>query len=328
MPQSLALISCLITEYLHSSQTWDALQQDRVRAELVDKRKQVTLFDDFAAIERWEDFTRAVWAAHPRAQDSPLTFPGWYNGHVHRCLSVFDGPFDEFVYFEADNLAMKPVDDVFGKLKDYDFVFDDWEHAKPESAAPLNLSLIESTGLYSAEKVRSMLHCGSFFASRKGFFDAGELAILRRRLLEEDEVKWINGKGWWDYVFMFNYMTLRCDRTLFNFTLSPDSQDRTGNCADADPFVNIDHVLYNKQGCKPIHRIHYMNYAVADFARLTRGEDVSIRYQDIFLHYRYLKEPENRPRLLQQPGGIERTRRKLNSRIRQAQKKIKLLMTT
>ena len=97
-------------------------------------------------------------------------------------------------------------------------------------------------------------------------------------------------------------MTLRSQRPQFNFTLSADGFDRCGNCANADPFVAIDNVLFNKDGLKPIHRIHYMGYPSIDFTRLSQGEDVDIRFKDIFLHYRFLKQPEQKPLFLQPPN--------------------------
>ncbi|MBW4452507.1 MAG: hypothetical protein KME55_07310 [Nostoc indistinguendum CM1-VF10] len=87
-------------------------------------------------------------------------------------------------------------------------------------------------------------------------------------------------------------MTWKSNFPLFNFTLSPNGQDRTGNCANSDPFVNIDNVLYNQDELKPIHCIHYMNYSSSDFAHLSQGEDVKICYRDEFLYYRFLKEPQ------------------------------------
>ncbi|HAC65948.1 MAG TPA: methionine synthase, partial [Cyanothece sp. UBA12306] len=85
----------------------------------------------------------------------------------------------------------------------------------------------------------------------------------------------------------------------------------TGNCADADPFVNIDNILYNEQGLKPIHRIHYMNYSSKDFARLCQGEDVNICYQDVFLHYRFFKNPEQKPQQLIPTNSLTKATRKL-----------------
>jgi hypothetical protein len=66
--------------------------------------------------------------------------------------------------------------------------------------------------------------------------------------------------------------------------------------------VNINNVLYNEDGLKPIHRLHYMNYPAIDFARLCKGEDVDIRYKDEFLYYRFLKQPEQRPKQIKPPS--------------------------
>ena len=288
----------------------------------VESRPNVTLFDNQNSIERWETFAHQVWAAHPRAKGTRTSRPRWYKGHLQRKFVAFDGPFEEFVFYEADNLAMKPADDAFEKLENYDFVFDDWEHAKATPVAALNIPLIESTGIYQEEDIRQKLHCGSFFAAKKGLFDPLELNQLKKQLIEAQEVEWINSLGWWDDVFLFNYLTLRCDRPLFNFTLSPNGQDRTGNCADADPFVETDHVLYNEQGLKPIHRIHYMNYSSADFARLCKGEAVEIRYREPFLYYRFLKQPQQRPKELKSPSILTKTNRKVQKLVRKIQRTI------
>lgn len=270
----------------------------------INSRPNVTLFDDANAIARWETFAEQVWAAHPAAQtNSPQH---WGLGH-HRKFVVFDGPFDQFIFYDADSLVMKPVDAAFERLKTYDFVFDDWEHRKSREVAALRITLIEKSGSYTEEQVRANLHCSSFFGSKKGIFGESELKRLTQRLIEKEEIDWVS--RWWDDAFLFSYMTLRSDRPLFNFTLSPDPRERTGNCANADPFVNIDQVLYNQQGLKPIHRIHYMGYSSKDFARLTRGEDVAIPYQAEFLYYRFLRQPELKPTRLRKPSLLVKTSR-------------------
>lgn len=98
----------------------------------IQSRKNVTIFDDPEALQRWDDFVNQVWDAHPRAKESKLNRPGWYKGFVHRKLAAFDGKFEKFVFYDADSLAMKHLNDVFAKLNSYDLVFDDWEHAKPK----------------------------------------------------------------------------------------------------------------------------------------------------------------------------------------------------
>jgi hypothetical protein len=266
----------------------------------IDSRSNVNLFQNWYSIQRWEKFVQQIWAVHPISQSKWFNALPTKNIGLHRKFVTFDGPFDQFVFYDADSLAMKPLDDIFEKLNTYDFVFNDWEHQKPAGKTALNLTLVSQTGYYDENQVRTKLHCSSFFGSKREIFAEKELLVLQQRLIEQREIDWI--PRWWDDAFLFNYLTLRSDRPQFNFTLSSDVQERTGNCADADPFININNVLYNEQGLKPIHRLHYMNYSSEDFARLSRGEDANIRYKEIFLHYRFLKQPTQRPKHLKSPN--------------------------
>ncbi|MEH1941020.1 MAG: Npun_R2821/Npun_R2822 family protein [Nostoc sp.] len=277
---------------------------DLVRQE-VNARKNVILFDNWEVIQRWEEFAHQVWAAPSSKKENKLSRSSWYKSHLQRKFVVFEGIFDKFVFYDSDSLAMKPVNNLIHKLETYDFVFDDWEHLKDKPVAALDISVIEQTGLYTEADIYSQLHCSSFFGSKRGLFTIKEIEVMKERLITDREVEWIN--GWWDDAFLFNYMTLRCDRPLFNFTLSPNGEERTGNCANADPFVNINNVLYNQDGLKPIHRIHYMSYSSRDFARLCQGEDINICYRDEFLYYRFLKQPEQRPKQLKQPSMLTKT---------------------
>lgn len=282
----------------------------RVKDE-ISARPNVTLFEDQQSIQRWEAFAHGFANAHPYAKQTKLAHPRWYGGKLHRKFAAFDGPFERFVFFDGDSLAMKPVEDVVSRLETYDFVFDDWEHAKANNQAALDIPLIEKTGLFKEADIRPKLHCSSFFGSKRGLFEPAALAQLQEQLMQHGEAVWINGQGWWDDAFLFNYMTLRSERSLFNFTLSSNGRERTGNCANSDPFVEVNQVLYNQQGLKPIHRLHYMGYSSTDFTRLCQGENVDIRYRDTFLHYRFLKHPEQKPLALKLPNLFTRTNRLL-----------------
>ena len=274
---------------------------DRVKQE-VSLRSNVSLFEDMSSIERWENFARRFASVHPEAIKTQHSHPRWYGGKLHRKFVAFDGPFEQFVFFDADSLAMKPITDIQEKLQTYDFVFDDWEHTKSRDIAALNIPLIDATGIFTEAEIQPLLHCSSFFGSKRGIFNTQELDVLLNRIVEEGEAAWVNSQAWWDDAFLFNYMTLRSERSQFNFTLSSDKRHRSGNCANADPFVAIDNVLFNQEGLKPIHRIHYMGYASIDFTRLSKGEDVDIRFKEIFLHYRFLKQPLMRPAILKSPS--------------------------
>ncbi|MCP2731579.1 methionine synthase, partial [Symplocastrum sp. BBK-W-15] len=94
-----------------------------------------------------------------------------------------------------------------------------------------------------------------------------------------------------------------------------------GNCADSDPFVKINNVLYNEDELKPIHRIHYMNYSIAQFRNLCNGIDEDVRYKDIFLHYRFLMNPEQKPSMLRRKTILEllnEKNQKVKNKIRRA----------
>jgi hypothetical protein len=276
----------------------------------VNSRPNVSLFENKTSMQRWEDFYHQAWNAHPQAHQRIQGHDKWYQkSNLFRKMSAFDGKFDRFVFYDADSLAMSSLDRVLEKLNDYDFVFDDWEHRKSTSVAALNFSLIEDKISLSESNIRPQLHCSSFFGSKSGIFGNSELEMLRELLVEKQEYTWINNHSWWCDADLFSYMTLRCNRPLFNFTLSPNGQDKTGNCADVDPFVNINNVLYNEDGLKNIHRLHYMNYSSIDFNRLSQGEDVNIRYKDEFLYYRFLKNPEQKPKNLKAPSRVAKTNR-------------------
>ncbi|WP_017317346.1 Npun_R2821/Npun_R2822 family protein [Mastigocladopsis repens] len=287
----------------------------------IDSRPNVSLFYDPTSLQRWEEFYHEVWNAHPSNNKKNLGHSKWYKkSNLLRKMCAFDGKFDKFVFYDADSLAMSPLNRVLQKLDQYDFVFDDWEHSKPTPVAAFNFSVIEKAISLPESEVRSKIHCSSFFGSKRGIFGNDELEILRKRLVKDQEFTWINERSWWCDADLFSYMTLRSNRPLFNFTQSTNGQDRTGNCADGDPFVNINNVLFNQQGLKPIHRLHYMNYPATYFTHLSKGEDVKISYRDEFLYYRFLKQPEQRPKELKPPSLLTQTTRKLQSAINKLKK--------
>jgi len=288
--------------------------------EEISHRENVTLFDNTIVLEAWDDFADQVWESHSRAKDLKQLRPARYKSPLQRKWASFNGKFDQFVFFDADSLVMKSVDNVFEKLNDYDFILDDWEHQKPREFTPLDLSIIEQkTGLTEAE-IRPRLHCDSFFASQKGVFSVEQLEDLKKRAIDQGEIEWLKPKFWWSSAALSIYITFATNFKLFNFTRSPNGQEVTGNCADADAFVNINNILYNQDGLKPIHRIHYMNYSSADFARLCQGEDVKIRYQDIFLHYRFIKQPERKPQVLKPPNLLQKNNRKIQKAMQKLKK--------
>jgi hypothetical protein len=253
--------------------------------------EQVCLFENEDSIKKWQIFASEVWS-HECFSDRKKT--AWYhNSSTIRKLCSFDGPFDKFIYIDSDALVMSSLEDCFNKLTEYDCVFDDWEHNKEQTF--LSLDLINQKYQFSEKDVRRHCHSSDFFASKSTLINAQLLDELKFNLLKDEEIRFINNRGWWDEVYLFSYITFKLNCKVFNYTLSIDPNDRTGNIAGVDPFVDKDHILFNKEGLKSIHRIHYMGYKSELFKRLCEGEDTNIPHQETFLYYRFMNEPDKLP---------------------------------
>lgn len=107
-------------------------------------------------------------------------------------------------------------------------------------------------------------------------------------------------------MYLFSYITFKLNCKVFNYTLSINPKERTGNIAKVDPFVEKDYVLFNQEGLKPIQRIHYMGYGSEAFTRLCKGEDTNIPHQQVFLHYRFMNNPEQAPTNLKKASFVVR----------------------
>jgi hypothetical protein len=280
--------------------------------------EEVYLFNNQASITKWSDFALAVWNEN---RFSSKKRSAWYHGaNTIRKLCSFDGPFDHFIYIDSDALVMSSLEDCFNKLKDYDCVFDDWEHKKNNCF--LEIDLIKDKYSYNSDQIRLHCHASDFFAAKSTLINSSTLNELKSSLLSEAEVNFINERGWWDEVYLFSYITFKLNFKVFNYTLSQNPQDKTGNIAGVDPFVERNLVLYNAQGLKPIHRIHYMGYSSEAFTRLCLGEEIDIPHREVFLHYRFMREPEKAPKSLRKVGLYIKILRSLKKGFSKLKKKV------
>lgn len=282
--------------------------------EFIAERKNLSLFSDHASMARWESFATDVWQALPVVHQLSQRYARNYDEpELFRKFCAFDGPFEKFAFFDVASLAMKPLDDCWTKLDAYDFVVDDWNHAKPASVSAFDRTIV-TTNVASGlgVNINSRVHSASWFASKRGVIDEAAMAVLRDRLINQAEVRWMNALNWWSTDELFCYMTLRCAEqpsSLFNYTLSDVMTDRTGNCAMGDSLMPVGPMLYcvaeppEPRGLKPIHRVGFSHYCSYYFALLCEGESVAVPFDYIFLHYRYLHQQKwsrrvNRLRLM------------------------------
>ncbi len=262
---------------------------ERIKAEIA-QRPNVELFDDREVIERWDNFAKSAWEPHPTAKERWLKAGsrGYHRFGTHRRYCAFDGPFDRFIYMDGDTLLMSPLDRVFAQLDNYDCVVYDFQHKDIthvyEVTSP---KLLE---IFPQERLNQEIFCSGFYGSKKGLFDgerrnwlieqlrAGEAEILYPMAPDQTIV---------------NYMMMRSNFSIYNLALQLPKEERTGCCVTSPHFQALDNILYDKG--KRLTYLHYIGLSSSLFTRLCSGENLDFPYRDIFLHYRYLYEPSQRP---------------------------------
>jgi len=265
---------------------------ERLR-ELAQSRPHLTLYDDTASIQRWDAWVEQIWATHPtaRQQWDAIGSAGIHRMGTHRRFCAFNGPFDRFIYMDADTLLLSDPIPVFNALNEYDWITYDFQHKDLNHVYDVNSGWLEK--LFSAEQVQRQTFCSGFYASRRGLFDSD----LGKNILD-----WLNsGETAVLYPMapdqtILNYLVMRCGVNSCNLALTLPTEQRTGNSVTSSHFTIENHRVYDKG--VPLLYLHYIGLSSQLFARLCAGENVDLPYRDVFLHYRYLHNPETCPALL------------------------------
>lgn len=268
---------------------------ERITAEIA-RRPQVQIYSDRQSIERWDQFFKDVWDAHPNAHQRRLEkgFVPYYRFGHHRPFCAFDGPFDRFVYIDADALLMKPVDQILEKLNDNDWVVYDFQYKDIGHVYDVNYPGLNQ--LFSPEKIKSSIFCSGLYATRKQIFDSPKTEQLLTDLRDgEAEVLYI----WAADQPILNYMVMKSGLQVYNLALNLPKAEITGNSITSSHFQEVDHVLYDKG--QRLTYLHYIGLSSRIFAKVCAGENIDFPYRDIFLHYRYLHEPDKRPQFKSKP---------------------------
>jgi len=257
---------------------------------------QVQWFDDEALLEKWENFSTKIWKAHPTA------FEAWaergVNGvgrmGMHRRFCCFDGPFDNFIYLDADILAMNSLDLLFESLDEHDFVAYDFQYKDLSHVYDINAPNL--TDVFERDRLETEIFCAGMYASKKGLFTDKMLATLLGHLREGDaEILYYNGPD----QAILNYMVMKSGVDAINLSRTLPREKRTGCCVTSPHFEERDHVLYDNQ--KQLIYLHYIGVGSRFFRRVCAGENLTFPYRDLFLHYRYLHAPQESPQLVGQP---------------------------
>jgi hypothetical protein len=276
---------------------------DRVREEVA-RRKNVTLLEDQSIFARWEEFSTQVWQAHPHAMQTwqeEKGISGVYRLQCNHRYAAFDpeAPFDRFIYLDADTLLMGSPKLIFDALDTHDFVVYDFQYKDPSHI--FNLKSSKLFELFPEEEIRSRIFCSGCFASKRGLFDQEQRDWLVSKLAEGDaEVLYLGAPN----QSVLNFMTMRSEIPVYNLALHLPQEQRAGNSVTSSHFEEQNHVLYDRG--RRLTYLHYIGVSSKLFARLCAGEDVTFPYRDVFLHYRYLRNPEQRPQVFTEPEPAQK----------------------
>lgn len=260
-------------------------QIERIRAEIRD-RPNVMIYDDQASIQAWDEFMQRI---APERLNQKMRLYG-----AHRRFCAFDGPFDRFIYMDADTLAMSSMNHIFELLNDHDWVVYDFQFLDPSKIYNLDCSKLYE--VFSKERIDKEIFCSGFYAAKRGLFTSKQRETLIAQLLAGDREILYGGAGEQPVI---NYMVMKSGIKSCNVAhLLPFGQS-TGCSITTKHFEEKDSVLYDR-GLRLTY-LHYIGVKPQRMEQVCNGINGTFPYRNLFLHYRFLHQPEKRPVLIEAP---------------------------
>ncbi|MBD2201095.1 sugar transferase [Calothrix sp. FACHB-1219] len=250
-------------------------------ADEIAKRPNVFIYDDQESINSWDQFMLS--AAPERLNRSKFRLYG-----AHRRFCAFDGPFDKFIYLDADTLVMNSLATVFEKLDSYDFVVYDFQFKDVSKVYKVNSPKLRE--VFPQFRIDSEIFCSGFYGSKHGIFNSEQRESLLLYLQNGDREILYEGAGEQP---LLNYMVMRANLATYNFAQQLPSDEATGCSISSKHFEEREHILYDRGN--RLTYLHYIGIPPNIHQAVCAGENIEFPYRELFLYYRYLHEPEKRP---------------------------------
>jgi hypothetical protein len=264
-------------------------QLERLKTAISD-RPNVMLYEDQSSIERWDNFAQQAWDYHPTAKYHwrKAGSTGYHRFGTHRRFCAFDGPFERFLYMDADTLLLGSVDDIFEQLTGSDCVVYDFQYKDPTHIYEINSPHL--TQIFAPSRLQAETFCSGFYASHRQLFSTDQLGQILSQLR--------GGEAEILYPFapdqsLLNYLMMRSEKKINNLALTLPPTKRTGCCVTSEHFQEKEHLLYDRG--KRLTYLHYIGLPKSLFSAICAGENLTFPYREIFLYYRYLHKPEQYP---------------------------------
>jgi Mannosyltransferase putative len=256
----------------------------------IQSRPQVQIYPDQSVLQYWEHQAMQIWDAHPTAKQrwTDCTSDPYYRLAMHRRFAAFSGPFDRFIYMDADTLLLNDITPVLDQLDQHDWVVYDFQHYDPTHI--YDCSSAKLLEVFSPTQLDREIFCAGFYAAKRGIFSQEQLDICLADLQAgEAEILYCMAPD----QTILNYWVMRSQLSVYNFALNLPAEKTTGCCVTSGHFQQQGDRLFDRGN--PLTYLHYIGLSSSLFQRLCDGENLDFPYRDLFLHYRYLHDPQNRP---------------------------------
>lgn len=255
-------------------------QTQRIAAE-ISKRPNVFIYDDQESINCWDRFMLS--AAPERLNRSKFRLYG-----AHRRFCAFDGPFDKFIYLDADTLVMNSLAKVFAKLDSYDFVVYDFQFK--DVSKVYNVNSLKLREIFPQQRIDTEIFCSGFYGSKRGIFNTEQRKLLLNYLQNGEGEILYAGAGEQP---LLNYMVMRSNLSFYNFAQQLPAHAATGCSVSSKHFEEREHILYDRGN--QLTYLHYIGVPPHIHQAVCAGKNIDFPYRELFLYYRYLHEPDKRP---------------------------------
>ena len=192
---------------------------------------------------------------------------------------------------------MNSVSHIFDLLDTYDCIVYDFQYKDPTHVYEIDLPQLNR--VFSTERIAKEIFCSGFYASKKDLFSNAELEELIGYLKDGDaEILYPMAPD----QTIVNYMMMRSGKSVYNFALNLDPDEKTGCCITSPHFEERDRILYDKG--QRLTYLHYIGLSSSVIAKVCQGENIDFPYRDLFLYYRFLKNPKAKPEFVGKPQPL------------------------
>lgn len=264
-------------------------QCDRLRSVFRD-RPNVWVFEDQAVLDYWDQQAKQVWDTCPQAKHTwqKITLDPYYRFGTHRRFGAFSGPFDRFLYMDADTLLLQDVSKIFDQLETHDWIVYDFQHR--DVSHVYNCGSSKLLEVFTPQQLDREIFCSGFYAAKRGTFSPEVLDQLLSWLQSgESEILYSMAPD----QTILNYWVMRSNLAIYNYALELPNSETTGCCVTSDHFEQLGNQLFDRG--KPLTYLHYIGLSSSYFQALCSGDNITFPYRDLFLHYRYLHDSASRP---------------------------------